>query len=185
MKQHASIPVLCILAFLCQAEALSDKETQCRRLNNEGVIALNNKNWQLASDKFEAALKVDPEYPLARNNIIVMHGQHGLQLRLEGKKEESLREYHQGLYMADSQDHFLDEGSSITIQRMGKNPKSYADRVNLAEQARAKDDYIGAVVEYRAALELKNDAEVHKKLGDVYNLMGEKDKAAAEYGAAR
>jgi tetratricopeptide (TPR) repeat protein len=178
--KRAYVPFLCVLGILIQAEALSDKQMQCKKLNNEGVRAINDKDWQLAFDKFDAALKVDPEYSLARDNITVTQGQHGRQLRLEHNLAESLKELHQAAYAQP----YWDQELSITIERIGKNPKSFADRVELADQASAKNDSIGAAVEYRAALQLKDDAQVHMKLGDAYNLIGEKAKATAEYDEA-
>jgi tetratricopeptide (TPR) repeat protein len=168
---------------------LSAKQIECIKLNNDGVKALNQRGWQIACDKFEAALKVDPEYTMARDNLAIAHINHGLQLRQENKLPDALSEFHQAAYTSKSdptkKPSRIDILMSETIQKMGKNPESLADRIELGEQASAKKDYSGAVVEYRAALELKSDAQVHKKLGDLFNLMGEKDKATAEYETAK
>ena len=67
---------------------------------------------------------------------------------------------------------------------LGKNPKNVTHRITLGDQAKAHDDLAGAVVEYRAALRLKNDRETHKKLGDLYRQLDDKEKAVAEYAAA-
>lgn len=44
------------------------------------------------------------------------------------------------------------------------NPRSFADRVKLGDQAAAGNDLPGAVVEYRAALQIKSDKVTSKKL---------------------
>jgi hypothetical protein len=70
------------------------------------------------------------------------------------------------------------------IELLGKNPRSFEDRLALADDCVNKNELNGAVVEYRAALKLKDDATTHKKLADVYHRLNEKEKAAAEYGLA-
>lgn len=45
MKLSARFLALSVLAFFCQAEAYSNEAIG---LNNEGVKALNKKDWQLA-----------------------------------------------------------------------------------------------------------------------------------------
>jgi tetratricopeptide (TPR) repeat protein len=178
--RHTWILAWCALAFLCQAEELPDKGLQCIELNNEGVKALNNKDWDVGLEKFEAALKVDPGYTLAHDNITVTHVLHGQQLRDEHKLADALKEFH---LAADRHNHWYQEVSE-TIRQMGKDPSSFEERVKLAEKANATGDHIGAVVEYRAALELKNDSQIHKRLGDEYQFLNSPEKAAAEYGAA-
>lgn len=70
------------------------------------------------------------------------------------------------------------------IELLGKNPRSFEDRLALADDCVNKNELNGAVVEYRAALKLKDDATTHKKLADVYQWLNEKEKAAAEYALA-
>jgi hypothetical protein len=50
------------------------------------------------------------------------------------------------------------------IRALGKNPHSFNDRVALGDQCTEKGDMHGAVVEYQAALSLRNDPEVKEKL---------------------
>lgn len=170
----------CTLALICPAQAnLSEKQSQCIKLNNEGVLAINNKDWKLAQQKLAAALELDPGYALAKDNLTVMHGQHALQLRQEHKFDDALKEFHQAAYASD----YWNEALCATIEKCGKNPKSFVDRVALAEAER-NNDYIGSAVEYRAALELTNDREVHKKLADAYSKLGEKNKADVENALA-
>ena len=58
---------------------------QVIELNNDGVRALNSGNVQLATQKFEQALKLDPTYQLARENLAIAHNNSGLQLRSNPK----------------------------------------------------------------------------------------------------
>lgn len=150
-------------------------------LNNDGVKALNASNYQLAIQKFEAALKLDPNYKLARDNLAIAHNNYGLQLR--NNPPEALKQFHQALYLNQSNVTTMQNVEGI-IRMMGKDPKSFADRVALGDQARLSADFVGAIIEYSAALKLKDDPKIHVKLGDVYRVRDETDKAIAEYQAA-
>jgi tetratricopeptide (TPR) repeat protein len=183
--------------------ASADNQTsdEVIQLNNAGVAALDRmyryrnhrivgqvpqlaaRDYQAVIDKFEAALKVDPKYGMARQNLMIAHNNYALYLASHKHQwAESLQQFHQALYIG--QDRTTAAGMSAVIRLLGRNPSSFVDRLRLAEEAKAGNDLIGAVVEYRAALQLRNDPATHKKLGDVYRLLDEKDKAVAEYAAA-
>lgn len=50
---------------------------------------------------------------------------------------------------------------------MGKNPKVFlSDRLELGQEGFSSKDFVGAIVVYRAVLDLKNDPETHRKVGD-------------------
>lgn len=172
MKRFVVIVLSC-LASLGQVEASSHKVDECIKLNNEGVKAILRKEWQTALDDFEAALKIDPNYSLAKDNIAATHGQHAIQLRLEKKLAEAIVELHRAAYVNS----YWDTELRQTIRMIGKNPTSFSDRAALADEASGNGDYVGAVVEYRAALALKEDALVRKKLNDTERLLEEKGDA--------
>ncbi len=150
-------------------------------LNNDGVKALNAGNYAAAIKSFEAALKADPNYKLARDNLAIAHNNYGLQLR--NNPPEALKQFHQALYLNQTNATTMQNVDGI-IRMMGKNPQSFADRVALGDQARLGADFVGAIIEYSAALKIKDDAKIHIKLGDVYRVRDETDKAIAEYQAA-
>jgi Tfp pilus assembly protein PilF len=50
-------------------------------LNNEGVKALNANDYSLATAKFLEALRLDPTYRLALDNLAITYNNYGLQLR--------------------------------------------------------------------------------------------------------
>jgi lipoprotein NlpI len=151
-------------------------------LNNQGVVALKKENWHGAFDKFEDALKIDPSYAVARENLAIAHSNYALSLRTKNSVD-SLKHFHQAGYLEPKNAFFSTELRAM-IKLMGKNPDSFRDRVALGDQAKTDGDTVGAVVEYGAALKLKEDRQIHKKLGDEYRLLDDKNKAAAEYAAA-
>lgn len=148
-------------------------------LNNEGVIALKVSNYPLAIRKFNEALKLDPEYRLAKLNLVIAYNNYGLQLR--SIPQEALKQLHQALY--------FDRGNPITlanvngiIKLMGKDLSSFEDRVALGDEARQPHnaDFVGAILEYWQALKLKDDPAVRAKLGDAHRALDEIDKAQGE-----
>jgi len=167
---QSSSPIVMMPALADQAAVVA--------LNNDGVQALNKGNFALAISKFEEALKQDATYQLARDNLAIAHNNYGLQLRNNPK--EALKQFHKALYLNRTNATTLQNVEGI-IRIMGKNPKSFQDRVELGDQSRLSGDFIGAIVEYSEALKLKDDAKLHIKLGDVYRVRGEDDKAVQEY----
>jgi len=73
------------------------ENSQVIEINNEGVKALNAGNIQLALQKFAQALKVDPNYQLARDNLAIAHNNYGLQL--QNNPKAAIKEFHQALYL--------------------------------------------------------------------------------------
>lgn len=163
------------LCIACQTQCLGMESAEAIALNNEGVKAINDKDWPLAEGKFKAALKLEPNYKLAKWNLTIVHNMHAADLQTEHKYYEALRELHQ------TDDEWRDKSIADLICKMGKIPNHFADRVSIARTASETGDLQGAVIEYRAALELKNDPLTHKELGDVYTKLGEAEKATAEY----
>lgn len=150
-------------------------------LNNEGVKALNAGNFQLAVQKFQEAVKLDPSYGLARENLAIAYNNYGLQL--QNNPKEAIKQFHKALYLNRNNATTLSNLEGI-ISMLGKNPKKFQDRVELGDQARLAADFEGAAIEYIEALRLKEDPKIHAKLGDVYRVRDELDKAIEEFQAA-
>lgn len=113
---------------------------------------------------------------------------HGLMKK--GEFHEALKDFHQSAYI----DQYLDRDADLkyslrcidsAILKLGKDPLKFEHRIELAEQARANGDMSGAIIEYGAALKIRDEVETHKKLAEAYRLKNEPDKAAAEDAAAR
>jgi len=150
---------------------------QVIELNNDGVRALNSGNVQLAMQKFEQALKLDPTYQLARDNLAIAHNNSGLQLRNNPKA--AIKEFHQAIYLNPNNSTTQSNLAGI-ISMMNKNPHSFTDRVQLGDDARHSGDIIGAIIEYSEALKIKDDRNLHLVLGDLYRVQDNPDKAINE-----
>jgi tetratricopeptide (TPR) repeat protein len=163
-----------------QGSALADSN-QVINLNNEGVKALNTGNFPEAVKCFQKALSVDPNYQLARDNLAIAHNNYGLQLKNNPKA--ALKEFHQALYLNPANATTQGNVEGI-IKMMGKNPRSFADRVALANDARHSGDFIGAIIEFLEALKIKDDPKIHMNLGEVYRVLDQNDKAINEFKTA-
>jgi tetratricopeptide (TPR) repeat protein len=150
-------------------------------LNNEGVEALNGGNFRQAIAKFEAALKLDPSYQKARENLAVAHNNYGLQLRNTPK--EALKQFHMALYLNRSSATTMQNVDGI-IRMMGKNPVLFSDRIVLGNDARLAGDFVGALIEYAEACKIKDDASLHVKMGDILRVREDNDRAITEYQLA-
>jgi tetratricopeptide (TPR) repeat protein len=182
MKLFAFAPLSAALLLCLNLNSEAPANEEAIRLNNEGVAALNREEWHVAIEKLEASLKADPDRPLGRVNLAIAHSNYGLYLKKKDKIA-ALKEFHRAQYL-NGTDLVVNSNVRGTIKLLGKNPDSFVDRMNLGDDARKGGDLVGAVVEYLAALKLKKDHRIHKKLGDVYKLLNEKDKAVSEYASA-
>jgi tetratricopeptide (TPR) repeat protein len=117
--------LLLLAVLLLQAESVPNNQIQPISLNKEGIVALKGKVFSDAIAKFEAALKLDTEYTLARENLTVAHGKFGRHLSTEGKYEAALKEFHQAAFLSAE----LDKDVARTIRRLGKDPTNFEDRV--------------------------------------------------------
>jgi tetratricopeptide (TPR) repeat protein len=146
-------------------------------LNNNGVKALNSKNYDLAIQYFAQALQNSPNYKLAKDNLVISYNERGLKNKNNAKS--ALKDFHAALY--------LNPGSSTTktnlegiVKSMKMDPKSFDDRVSLAKTAEAEQDFVGAAVEYTEALKIKDDPSVHEQLSAVYKSLGRDSEAESE-----
>lgn len=184
LLQHVSIAAL----FACQMASIdaryaayADEPPAVISLNNEAVKALNSSNFPLAIQKFEAALKIDPHYDLARKNLAIAHNNYGLQIRSDTKK--ALSEFHKALYLDPSNPTTLQNVNGIIIM-MGKDPKSYNDRKALGKEAQLSSDFIGALIEYGEACKIKDDPKLRIEMGNIFRVRDENDKAIEQYQIA-
>jgi tetratricopeptide (TPR) repeat protein len=176
----ACLAVSVVQLSLGAPAALADSN-QVISLNNAGVQALNAGNIQVAIQKFQQALQIDPNYQLARTNLSIAHNNYGLQLKNDPKA--ALKEFHQALYL-DPTNATTKSNVEGIIRMMGKNPRSAEDRMALGEEARKSGDFVGAIIEFTEATKIKDDPKVHVTLGDIYRVRDEADKAINEYKLA-
>ncbi len=132
------------------------------KLNNEGVRLMNTGKLNEAIAKFKESLQATPN-ATASSNLSVAFNNLGMQQSESGNQKDALKSFHQSAYL--SPDNATTRGNvDKTITALGRNPEKFEDRLALADEATAGGDLAGAVVEYTAALKIKEDAAVRSKL---------------------
>lgn len=131
-------------------------------LNNQAVESLQRGEFAKSETKFKSVLSRDASYDNARRNYSVCHNDWAVHEK--AKLAEAIYHLHQACYL-DPLNTTVQVNLAGLITRMHKDPYSFADRIRLAEDARHRGDLVGALVEYKAALELKSDGKVRQMLG--------------------
>ncbi|MBX9573931.1 MAG: tetratricopeptide repeat protein, partial [Candidatus Obscuribacterales bacterium] len=133
---------------------------EAAELNNQGVSALRSGKYRLAAEKFLAALRIAPDYHLARKNLGAAYSNLGVYSTTDS--DDSLCLLHLSTFLDPSG--LGPANLDCVVSSLGKNPRSYEDRLSIGDNALAKGDRIGAIVEYSEALKIRDDAELKKKL---------------------
>jgi TonB family protein len=88
-------------------------------------------------------------------------------LRMATEHDNDAKQYLKYLHLASFYDPYqqdIQDGLDDAIKQQGKDPKRYDDRVLLGDEASSSGDFAGAIVEYQAALILKDDSATRQKL---------------------
>jgi TonB family protein len=162
LERHLTPWLLAAFFILAQPVlGLEDRKTVVE-LNNDGIKALNKGNTKAAIEKFEAALRKDPGYRLAQDNLAIAHNNYALQLR-KTDTEQAIKHFHAALFY-NPNNLTTKNNLESTMRAVGMDPRSFKDRVVLGDKALKEKDYMGAKVEYEAALSIEEGADVQKKL---------------------
>jgi TonB family protein len=136
--------------------ANADLERLCRLADAERSAG----QWEAAIKKYQACLKQDPHYAPAS------HGLTGLWFNranfCQDDPERALNYIHEALLIERDQTSIGTLNKIIC--RLGKNPKSFADRIALSEEASSSGSPAGAIVELREALLIQEDAPARAQL---------------------
>ena len=156
--------VIVALFLVVSAAVLSSSATPRQdaiKFNDAGVLALNKGDFQTAIANLKLALDADSSYQLAAENLAIAYNNYGLSLT--SKPLEALAQFHRALFY-QSDNPTTKANMDGVIGLMNKNPGSFDARVALGDQALEQHDYIGAFIEYKQALAIKDDPEVTRKL---------------------
>lgn len=139
-------------------------------LNNEGVKALNKCDFEIAIQKLNASLRMYPSYKIGIQNLAIAHNNLGLSMQESPK--EAIKQFHKAVYLdPDNQISVLNLDG--VVNRLGRDPADFEHRVELGDYAKSVGDECGAIVEYRAALKIRENAEVRSQLDSLMAKMRE------------
>ena len=163
-------------------ESLHENSAEATRLNNDGVRALQSGDYETAVAKLQAALKLNPGYVLSRQNLAIVLNNFGLQRRNDF---DTARRFFQWAVYIDPTNSISHQNLNGIIRRTGKSDTSFEVRKSLAEDAEKNGDLVGALVEYKAACDLKPDADLRIRAGDIYAKRAEWANALEQYKLAQ
>ncbi|MBX9688188.1 MAG: tetratricopeptide repeat protein [Candidatus Obscuribacterales bacterium] len=169
---------ICLGGFAVPSYAASDRVVQ---LNNDGVNGLKANNYPLAVSKFLECLKLDPSYKLAKENMAICYNNWGISL--QNNPAQAIEKFHKSLFYSPDNPTAV-QNLEVTIQNLGKDPKSFKDRVALGKQARLAGDLEGGIVEFAEALKIKDDPALRVELGNAYYVRDRVDDAITQYNIA-
>jgi len=181
LKSTIASAILLALSLSCNT-AWGGVREEAKELNNKAVLALVNKDYDLAIKYLEEALTLDPSYRIARINLATAYNNSGL-AKKDKDPAQALKYFHNAC-LIDPENVTSKTNLANIIEKMGKNPRDFGTRVALGDSARRSGDFTGAIVEYAEAVKGKPDAAVFEKLGDVRRIRDENDAAIAAYQSA-
>jgi tetratricopeptide (TPR) repeat protein len=173
------------------AQELEKRQYQVTSLINEAARLYKQKKLEEAALKYKAALRLDPNDALARNNL-------GKALYDQGKLEEAIACYRQALRLNpnDAGTHNslglalydqgkLEEAIACYRQALRLNPNYAFAHNNLGLALSAQGKLEEAIACYRQALRLNpNLTEAHNNLGKALYAQGKLEEAIACYHQA-
>lgn len=144
-------------------QALDPERTRVISYNNDGVRLLSKNDFEGATEKFIEALKIDPEYSLARDNLSIAYNNRAIKSHNE---REALKYFHLAIWL--SKNNRTTESNLAAVRgKLYKDTKSFGGIVNIARDCLKHGDTAGAILEYKRALELKKDDAVAAELSKV------------------
>ena len=150
--------------------------------NREGLRLLVAHNWKAAITKFEEALKIDPFYKHARQNLAYAHSSLALDCVVSQNLSEGLREFHEAAFL-DPDNLEISRELNGLIGALGKKWDRSGVRSALGDEARDIGDSRGAIVEYLAALKIEKNTKLSTKLKLSYKRLNDNDKELARNSA--
>lgn len=142
------------VTLLGQEQCLSKEPPGEIRLNNKGVAALNKRKWNKAARIFKSALRINPNYFIARKNLAIAYS--NIALASQSKPTKSVEYFHKAIFIDPANETSVEKFDSV-LREMNRNPESFKDRLELGNIAQKSDDLIGAFVEYKTAQCIKDD----------------------------
>ena len=133
-------------------------------INDDGVRALDSGEYSKAIHLFKSALAIDNNFELARDNLSIAYN--NVAIKSADKPDLALDSLHKALFL-DPDNELTKKNLVGILNRMGKDANKYEDRLALAEAAEKHGKAISALVEYRAAVQLRPNPNVLAKISSL------------------
>lgn len=143
-------------------------------LMSKGHAAAWEQEWSEAAGFYRQAVEEIPDHPMALSSL----GLANLQLR---RYDEALIQYQRCAALSTTDPMPLEKSAQV-YERMGRNPEAVKAYMQGAEMQLKMHDVDRAIDDFRNAIRLNPaNLTVHTRLAMVFDKMGRKDDAVAEY----
>lgn len=160
-------------------------------LNNLGVLYFRKGVFDEAIKQFKEALKIDPRFELARENLLYLFSETKMEdpdvSRWKKEVEEDPANMEALLRLGVSYQNmgWLDEAAKTLGQVVGKNPEHYMARIHFGSVLKAQGLYQQALEHFLSAADnVSKSAVFHTDLGEIYYNLGRTDEAILELRTA-
>ncbi len=151
-----SLLLLAMPAYAARSEASKEK-------NNKAVQLITQKKYQEAVSLLNEIIKAEPAWDLPKENLSIALNNLALQVAGEKKLDEAYSCFCKALFLNPTNKATIDNSNTM-VHMMGKDPKSFEDRVALGEAALKKNDVETAIISFEAALKSKPDPALDKRV---------------------
>lgn len=160
-------------------------------LNNLGVLYFRKDMYEEAIEQFKEALRVDPRFDLARENLQYLFSETKLEDPDVQRWQEEVdhdSENVEALYRLGVSHHNMGrfrEASEVLLQVIEKSPGHVTARIYLGSALKAQGRYQEALEHYITVRDdVSTSAVYHTDLGEVYYNLGKTEEAILELRTA-
>jgi len=165
---------LLVLPLLAGNGGLAEQSSKAAVASNDsGVRALEKGDYQTAVQNLKLAIAGMPGHKRFQQNLATAYNNWGLSLKND--PNAAIAQFHMAYFIDPTRPVVKDNLDGI-IRRLHKDPQSFSDRVELAQVAKKSGDTIGAIVEYNAALAVRDDATVSNELKSLQSALTPEQK---------
>jgi tetratricopeptide (TPR) repeat protein len=156
-------------------------------LNNLGVLYFRKEMYQEAIEQFKAALKLDPRFDLARENLQFLFSENNIddpdvkswKEKVE-KDPEDVGARHKLGISYQNMGKFSDAAEMLGMV-VDKEPDNLSARIHLGSVLKAQGLYQQALEHFQFASEdVEKSAALHTDLGEIYYNLGRTEEAVTE-----
>jgi tetratricopeptide (TPR) repeat protein len=160
-------------------------------LNNLGVLYYRKGVYDEAIKQFKEALKIDPRFELARENLLYLFSETKMEdpdvSRWKKEVDEDPENEEALLRLGVSYQNMgrLEDASETLGHVVERNPGHYMARIHYGSVLKAQGFYQQALEHFlSAADDVSNSAVFHTDLGEIYYNLGRTDEAISELRTA-